>query len=373
MSFAQQTTSNTAENGILSSPGSGVLDNMLNVASLPSTSKPDNPSQLNDQDNDKDDLSAKVNLLMNMMNEIAPAVKALTQDAGDEDVNLDSDTEQPDDGEKVDEVDEPSNKRAKTAPGSSDTSTVDSLVTEVTEDEPTGPAISEKIAKVLDNILSSGLNEQVVKRRKESILRPSNTKLLAQTRVNTEIWDIASKPTRSMDARLQALQDTLVKGLIPLANVMGKVGESIDNKGDLPTKEVLWEHLSNSLLLIAEANHNLNICRRDMFKSDLDDKYKVLCNNKKSVGLELFGDDLAERLKTVTESNNAAKKLTKTKAPSKKVSKPFLSQGGRNKRPYASYNSQATHQGRYQKNNRYLPKEPQKTTHKSQGQTAKQP
>ena len=197
MSFAQQTTSNTAENIIhlLSLPGSGVLDNMLNVASLPSTSKPDNQSQLNDHDNDKDDLSAKVNLLMNMMNEIAPAVKALTQDAGDEDVNLDSNTEQPDDREKVDKVDEPSNKRARTAPGSSDTSTVDSLVTEVTEDEPTGPAISEKITKVLDNILSSGLTEQVVKRLKKSIPRPSNKKLLAQTGVNTEIWDIASKPT----------------------------------------------------------------------------------------------------------------------------------------------------------------------------------
>ncbi|KXJ23255.1 hypothetical protein AC249_AIPGENE6161 [Exaiptasia diaphana] len=37
---------------------------------------------------------------MNMMNEIAPAVKALTQDAGDEDVNLDIDTEQADNGEK---------------------------------------------------------------------------------------------------------------------------------------------------------------------------------------------------------------------------------------------------------------------------------
>ena len=130
-----------------------------------------------------------------------------------------------------------------------------------------------------------------------------------------------------MDARLQALQDTLVMGLIPLENIMGKVGESIDNKGDLPTKEVLWEHLSNSLLLIAEANHNLNICRRDMFKSDLDDKYKVLCNNKKSVGSELFRDDLAERLKTVPESNNAAKKLTKAKTPSKKVSKPFYLKG----------------------------------------------
>ena len=68
-------------------------------------------------------------------------------------------------------------------------SKVDSLVTEVTEDEVTGPAISEKIATVLNNILASGLNEQATKRRKENIHRTSNSKLLTQTCVNPEICD----------------------------------------------------------------------------------------------------------------------------------------------------------------------------------------
>ena len=72
---------------------------------------------------------------------------------------------------------------------------MDSLVTEVTEDNVMGPMISEKIASVLDNILVSGLNEQATKRRKENIHRPSNSKLLAQALVNCEIWDIAKKQT----------------------------------------------------------------------------------------------------------------------------------------------------------------------------------
>ncbi|CAH3172727.1 unnamed protein product [Porites lobata] len=128
---------------------------------------------------------------------------------------------------------------------------------------------------------------------KENIHRPTNSTLLAQTRVNSEIWDIAKKPTRSMDARLQALQDTLIKGLIPLADMTGKVGESLDSGAAMPTKETLWEALSNSLLLVAAANHSLNICHRDLFKTDLDDSYKALCNNKHPIGSELFGDDLA--------------------------------------------------------------------------------
>ena len=37
-----------------------------------------------------------------------------------------------------------------------------------------------------------------------------------------------------------------------------------------------------------------------MFKIDLDDNYKVLCNDKHPIGSELFGDDFTERLKTVS-------------------------------------------------------------------------
>ena len=254
-------------------------------------------------------------------------------------------------------------------------SKVDSLVTEVTEDEVTGPAISEKIASVLNNILASGLNEQATKKRKENIHRPSNSKLLAQTRVNSEIWDIAKKQTRSMDSRLQALQDTLIKGLIPLADLTRKVGESLDSGSAMPTKEVFWEGLSNSLLLVAAANYSLNICRRDMFKTDLDDNYKTLCNNKRPIGSELFGDDFTERLKTVSESNKAAKQLTRSNKlvfqKYKGLPKSFLGQGGRSQRPFHQYNTSARD---YQRNNRHnFRKESSKTESKNIKQTVKQP
>ena len=97
-----------------------------------------------------------------------------------------------------------------------------------------------------------------------------------------------------MDARLQALQDSLIKGLIPLATMAGKVGAAIDTKVALPPKEELWEALSNASVLVAAANHHLNICRRDMFKFELNESYKALCNNKHAVGQQLFGDDFGD-------------------------------------------------------------------------------
>ena len=279
------------------------------------------------------------------MQDMVPVVKTL-QEAHDASLLQDVDDDDPPLSESENEQD-PLAKRPRTKPqldkqpsskttresATDATGKVDSLVSEVTEDEVTGPAISEKITNVLNNILASGLNEQAIKWRKENIHRPTNSKLLAQTRVNPEIWDIAKKQTRSMDARLQALQDTLIKGLIALADMTGKVGESLDSGAVMPTKETLWEALSNSLLLVAVANHSLNICRRDLFKPDLDDSYKALCNNKHPIGSELFADDLAERLKTVAKSNKAAKQLTRsTKASSHKYEGPsksfFWAKGG---------------------------------------------
>jgi hypothetical protein len=266
-----------------------------------------------------------------MMNDIAPVVKTLNK--AYQDSLLDESDEDVDNNE----ASPPKQIKLTTATTESESpiGVVDSLVSEENTEEKTGPAISEKIAKALDSILSVGLIDSVATKRKEAIDRPGNCKLLTTTRVDPEIWDIAKKQTRSMDARFQQLQGTLMKGLIPLASMAGKVGEAIDSSSPLPSKGQLWEALSHASVLVALANHDLNICRRDMFKADLNEDYKALCNNKHPVGELLFGDDFGERLKTVTETNKAAKQLTGNKLgqSSQGSSKPFLSRGGQDSRP----------------------------------------
>ena len=116
-----------------------------------------------------------------------------------------------------------------------------------------------------------------------------------------------------------------MKGLVPLASIAGKVGEAIDTASLLPSKKQTWEALSHASVLVALANHDLNICRRDMFKADLNEDYKALCNNKHPVGEHLFRDDFGERLKTVTETNKAAKQLTGNKLGQNSRGNPPLS------------------------------------------------
>ena len=192
---------------------------------------------------------------------------------------------------------------------------IDELVHEVTDNEPTDQALPEKLSLILNNILASGLNEQALTKCKESVKRPENCNLLRVIKVNPEIWDIARKTTQSMDARLQKLQEALIKGFIPISRLAGRVGDSLgkDPQELVLTPEDLWECLPTSVLLIASANRDLNMCHTDLFKADLDENYKAICSKKKPVAAELFGDNLAEQLKTVKESKKAAQQLTSQK------------------------------------------------------------
>lgn len=118
-----------------------------------------------------------------------------------------------------------------------------------------------------------------------------------------------------MDARLQKVQETLVKGIVPIARLMGTTREVLEKEWIMPSPDELWKGLFvfNSVLLIASATLDLNMCREDLFKVDLDDTYKAICSSKQPVGFELFGDDLTERLKTIKENNKVVNNSLATK------------------------------------------------------------
>ena len=64
-----------------------------------------------------------------------------------------------------------------------------------------------------------------------------------------------------MDARLQKVQESLVKGIILIARLLETTGEVLEKEGTMPSPDELWKGLFNSVLLIASATHDLNMSR----------------------------------------------------------------------------------------------------------------
>ncbi|KAL9964716.1 hypothetical protein ACROYT_G028395 [Oculina patagonica] len=200
---------------------------------------------------------------------------------------------------------------SKTTGESGNRGKVHLFVNELTEDEVEGPAISENMQTFLTKYSPVVLRNKPLSGEKKTFVYPQTANYFLK---------FVSIP------RFGIL-------LIPLADMTGKVSESLDSGASMPIKKSLSETASNFLFLVAAANHNLKICCRDLFKTDLDDNYNALCNNKHPIGSGLFGDELTKWLNTVTESNKAAKQLTRsTKASFQKYKGPpksFLGQGVR--------------------------------------------
>ena len=209
------------------------------------------------------ELTDKGDQLTSLLSNVTPVVQKFkaTYDAAqeEEDELLNSSEGEGEENAADDKTTEPLAKKGKSDDlKASSCVQIAELVKKVTEDEQTD----------VDSLLASGLNEPALLKRKENIRRPENCKLLRVTKVNSEIWDIAQKKTRSMDSRLQKVQESLVKDIIPIARLMGTAGEVLEKEGTMPSPDELWKGLSDSVLLIASATHDLNMCRRDLFKVD---------------------------------------------------------------------------------------------------------
>ena len=69
--------------------------------------------------------------------------------------------------------------------------------------------------------------------------------------------------------------------------------------------------LSDSISLLSDASHEIDLIRRTLFRSDMKTEYRLLCSDKKPVedGL-LFGTELGKSVKDLSEAGKVTSKVT---------------------------------------------------------------
>ena len=99
------------------------------------------------------------------------------------------------------------------------------------------------------------------------------------TRVNSEILQQLQPHTRSRDIRMQEVQNSLLKGLMPLTQLTNTPFQLPDS---VPTesRESIVKQALDALTLIAQANGELNQRRRKMIKPDLNQQFQQFCNDR---------------------------------------------------------------------------------------------
>ena len=87
------------------------------------------------------------------------------------------------------------------------------------------PAVAEKIAELINSILSGKLSLVVAKERGGKPFPQENCKHVCTSVINEEIWDLLHRRSRSVDLAFQHVQETLTQGISSIALLADKLAK----------------------------------------------------------------------------------------------------------------------------------------------------
>ena len=187
-------------------------------------------------------------------------------------------------------------------------------------EEDIGEAIPEKLAKMVDDILKIRMSKEDSNSLMSKFPRPKNASLLVTPRVTEFVWSKLNHQTKQTDTQLSRVGEFITKGLT--ANV-GLVKGLTDLIGKLPNEEAKQcKELTRTALQIIRLNagamHTLSSVRRGRMRNDLGNSsnaFKALCKPPEKEGIDLFGENVAERLKEIKEMGRMGNDLIERKFP----------------------------------------------------------
>ena len=128
--------------------------------------------------------------------------------------------------------------------------------------------------------------------------------------MNANIWNNLRETARSNDLKLQKVQKYLVKGMTAII-----IDKLIKDEAKSSNDDNI-SSLMDAVILLVNANTEVNLRRREQLKPELHPSYRHLCNPSNPITSQLFGDDLPKAVKDIAEPNKISSKLHGQRKPS---------------------------------------------------------
>ena len=163
------------------------------------------------------------------------------------------------------------------------------LAQELYSDKSCGPAVTEKLASVVNKMLQNKISEEKLK-DKQSL----------KTVIILMKFGRSYKAMQDSDIRMQKVQSLLLKRLMPI-NLITHTIFNWDNTqfDEAKTTEVIRDGL-DAVSLFSQANFELNLRRREIIKPDLNHKFQQLCAYHTPCTNQLLEDDLNKPQQEIT-------------------------------------------------------------------------
>ena len=223
---------------------------------------------------------------------------------------------------------------------------------EAKDKEILGPKIDEKLAQLIDVKWSRKMDQEKLKEKQDSWLRPENCQKLLVPRANREIWQKIDNSTKRADLRLSNIQKCL-----QLASVaMSKCADTLLFKtncvdGDLEHVKRMAMANVDAISLLGHASKDISAIRREKLRPSLAyDMHHLSDMQYDDDHNYLFGEDLS---KSVAKAKDLAKmsKVTYKKQTSSGRNYPFTKPSATitKRSGDTSYSSKGQVQGGYHK------------------------
>ena len=224
---------------------------------------------------------------------------------------------------------EPANKRQKV-------SLVEKLVNNLKLKAKLGPALVDAdLADTVNHVVRAKIDDDKKALIKDKIKQypvPENCHKLRLPKVEDLLWDQLESHTRSRDASLQNIQQTLLTAITALVRATDDLILRQQTDESLESEVTI---LMDSLILLGSVNVDLSIKRRELIKPDLNNEYKKLCTASGVITDNLFGDDLAQQVKNIAETNKIRNKIVNSRGSRGSARGRGNYRGAR--RPFSSY------------------------------------
>ena len=177
-----------------------------------------------------------------------------------------------DDDDSLVDGEPPAKKSRLAEPGNDRNPLISKLTKTLQLTEHVGPAIDGDLASLVDKIMREKANEDKITDLKKQHETPENCTTLSETKVNQGAWNNLDESARSTDLKFPKVQKTLVKGIVIIVTEVNKL---MGNSGPQNVDDTV-SSLKDGVLLLANANQELNYRRRELMRPQLNANYKHL-------------------------------------------------------------------------------------------------
>ena len=175
--------------------------------------------------------------------------------------------------------------------------------------------VDVRVASIVNALFRKKLDKDLFKELTSGVLgaRPMNCEGLSPVQTNNMLWAHFFDRTKIADKKLQNQHKAIVCARAIMTRIFDKL---VAAKGKPEVLQIpdLINHTNKSLMLLGDANFNINMFRRNLMKPELKDQYKKLCAENIPFTAELFGEDLPKLAKDIGETAKISNQL---KAPNK--------------------------------------------------------